>query len=73
MWTGEIKQVPYKVDRAGNGDVSINVDGKHYSPPEIAAMILQKLKQSAEDYLGSKVEQASNLDQGWVKQPFRAR
>ncbi|MEO6050744.1 MAG: molecular chaperone DnaK [Pyrinomonadaceae bacterium] len=54
----EIKQVPYKVDKAGNGDVSINVDGKHYSPPEIAAMVLQKLKQSAEDYLGSKVEQA---------------
>ena len=56
--TGEIKQVPYKVDKAGNGDVSINVDGKHYSPPEIAAMILQKLKQSAEDYLGAKVEKA---------------
>ena len=55
---GEIKQVPYKVDKAGNGDVSINVDGKHYSPPEIAAMVLQKLKQSAEDYLGSKVEKA---------------
>ncbi len=54
----EIKQVPYKVDKAGNGDVSINVEGKHYSPPEIAAMVLQKLKQSAEDYLGSKVEKA---------------
>ncbi|MBX7054924.1 MAG: molecular chaperone DnaK [Pyrinomonadaceae bacterium] len=54
----EIKQVPYKVDKAGNGDVSINVDGKHFSPPEIAAMVLQKLKQSAEDYLGSKVEKA---------------
>ena len=54
----EIKQVPYKVDTGGNGDVSINVDGKHYSPPEIAAMVLQKLKQSAEDYLGSKVEKA---------------
>ncbi|HQY66926.1 MAG TPA: molecular chaperone DnaK [Pyrinomonadaceae bacterium] len=54
----EIKQVPYKVDKGGNGDVSINVDGKHYSPPEIAAMVLQKLKQSAEDYLGSKVEKA---------------
>ncbi len=54
----EIKQVPYKVEKAGNGDVSIGVEGKSYSPPEIAAMILQKLKQSAEDYLGSKVDQA---------------
>ncbi|MGB7201050.1 MAG: molecular chaperone DnaK [Pyrinomonadaceae bacterium] len=55
---GEIKQVPYKVEKASNGDVRINVDGKQYNPPEIAAMVLQKLKQSAEDYLGSKVEQA---------------
>ena len=55
---GEIKQVPYKVEKAGNGDVRINVEGKQYSPPEVAAMVLQKLKQSAEDYLGSKVEKA---------------
>ncbi len=54
----EIKQVPYKVERASNGDVRISVDGKQYSPPEIAAMVLQKLKQSAEDYLGAKVEKA---------------
>ena len=54
----EIKQVPYKVEKASNGDVVIDAEGKKYSPPEIAAMILQKLKQSAEDYLGGKVEQA---------------
>ena len=54
----EIKQVPYKVEKASNGDVRISVDGKQYSPPEVAAMVLQKLKQSAEDYLGSKVEKA---------------
>ena len=54
----EIKQVPYKVEKASNGDVRISVEGKQYSPPEIAAMVLQKLKQSAEDYLGSTVEQA---------------
>jgi molecular chaperone DnaK len=54
----EIKQVPYKVEKADNGDVRINVDGKQYSPPEIAAMVLQKLKQSAEDYLGQKVDKA---------------
>ena len=54
----EIKQVPYKVEKAGNGDVRINAEGKQFSPPEISAMILQKLKQSAEDYLGSKVDKA---------------
>jgi len=55
---GEIKQVPYLVEKASNGDVRINADGKHFSPPEIAAMVLQKLKQSAEDYLGAKVDKA---------------
>jgi molecular chaperone DnaK len=54
----EIKQVPYKVDKAGNGDVRISAEGKQFSPPEVSAMILQKLKQSAEDYLGSKVDKA---------------
>ncbi len=56
--TEEISQVPYKVEKASNGDVRINVDGKQYSPPEIAAMVLQKLKKAAEDYLGSTVNQA---------------
>jgi molecular chaperone DnaK len=54
----EIKQVPYKVQAAGNGDVRVNAGGKDSSPPEISAMILQKMKQSAEDYLGQKVEKA---------------
>jgi molecular chaperone DnaK len=54
----EMKMVPYKVTRASNGDVRVEVDGKLYSPPEIAAMILQKLKQAAEDYLGEKVDRA---------------
>ena len=54
----EIKQVPFKVEKASNGDVRIDAEGKQYSPPEISAMILQKLKQSAEDYLGSKVDKA---------------
>ncbi|MEO6588214.1 MAG: Hsp70 family protein, partial [Pyrinomonadaceae bacterium] len=56
--SGEIQQVPYKVEKAGNGDVRINADGKQYSPPEIAAMVLQKLKKAAEDYLGAKVDKA---------------
>jgi molecular chaperone DnaK len=54
----EIKQVPYKVSQASNGDVRVVAGSKDYSPPEISAMILQKLKQSAEDYLGQKVTQA---------------
>jgi molecular chaperone DnaK len=54
----EMKMVPYKVERASNGDVRINIQGKQYSPPEISAMILQKLKQAAEAYLGEKVDRA---------------
>src|SRR6478672_2419794 len=57
--TEEIKQVPYKVQGSGTGgDVRIGAGGKEWSPPEISAMILQKMKQSAEDYLGQKVEKA---------------
>src|ERR671931_392849 len=56
--TEEIKQVPYKVKSAANGDVRVEAGGKEWSPPEISAMILQKLKQAAEDYLGQKVTQA---------------
>src|SRR5438067_10517304 len=54
----EMKMVPYKVTRASNGDARVEVQGKLYSPPEISAMILQKLKQAAEDYLGEKVDRA---------------
>ncbi len=54
----EIKQVPFKVTEASNGDVRIEALGKKYAPPEISAMILQKLKKAAEDYLGEKVEKA---------------
>ena len=54
----EMKMVPYTVVRAGNGDVRVKAGGKEYSPPEISAMILQKLKQAAEEYLGQTVTQA---------------
>src|SRR5438105_958023 len=54
----EMKMVPYKVTRASNNDARVEVQGKLYSPPEISAMILQKLKQAAEDYLGEKVDRA---------------
>ncbi|HMJ87699.1 MAG TPA: molecular chaperone DnaK [Vicinamibacterales bacterium] len=54
----EMKMVPYQVVRASNGDARVNAMGKEYSPPEISAMILQKLKQAAEEYLGQPVSKA---------------
>jgi molecular chaperone DnaK len=54
----EIKLVPYKVVKAPNGDVRIDIRGKQYSPPEISGMILRKLKEAAEAHLGEKVAQA---------------
>jgi molecular chaperone DnaK len=54
----EMKMVPYSVVRAGNGDVRVKAGDKEYSPPEVSAMILQKLKQAAEEYLGQSVTKA---------------
>ncbi len=54
----EMKMVPYEVARAGNGDVRIKAGGDEYAPPQISAMILQKLKQAAQDYLGQPVARA---------------
>lgn len=54
----EIKKVPYEVVSGPNGDARVKAGGKEYSPPEISAMVLQKMKQTAEDYLGSKVTKA---------------
>ena len=54
----EMKMVPYKVVRGDNGDARVEIMGKKYSPPEISAMILTKLKEAAESYLGEKVTQA---------------
>jgi molecular chaperone DnaK len=54
----EIKLVPYKVVKAGNNDARVEVRGKQYAPPEVSAMILRKLKEAAEAYLGEKVTQA---------------
>jgi len=50
--------LPYKIVRADNGDAWVEIRGKHYSPAEISAFILQKMKQTAEDYLGEKVSEA---------------
>jgi molecular chaperone DnaK len=54
----EIKTVPFKVVEGPNGDARVKIQDKEYTPPEISAMILQKMKQTAEDYLGQKVTEA---------------
>src|SRR5512134_1712863 len=54
----ESKMVPYKVGSAANGDVRVIAGGKDLAPPEISAMILQKMKDTAEQYLGEKVDKA---------------
>jgi molecular chaperone DnaK len=56
--TEEAKQVPYEVKEGKSGEAVVEIDGRPYSPPEISAMILQKMKQTAEDYLGEKVTEA---------------
>ena len=56
--TEEIKMVPYKVVRGPKEDARVEIEGKQFSPPEISALILQKLKDAAEDYLGEKVTEA---------------
>src|SRR5262245_54492922 len=53
-----LKHVPYEVKEAPNGDIRVVMGGKEYSPPEISAMILQKLKNDAEAYLGEAITQA---------------
>ena len=54
----EISRVPYKVERGENNTPRVDIDGRLYTPQEISAMILQKMKKTAEDYLGQKVTDA---------------
>ena len=60
--TKEVKtateRLPYRILAASNGDTHVEIQGKQYSPPEVSAMILQKIKQTAEDFLGEKVTEA---------------
>ena len=56
--TSEQKLVPYRVEKAANGDAGVGIGDKHFSPPEVSAMILAKLKADAESYLGETVTQA---------------
>ena len=53
-----MKVLPYKVVKADNGDAWVEIRGKKYSPAEVSAMVLQKMKQTAEDHLGEKVTEA---------------
>ena len=54
----EIGMVPYKVQQTSNGDARVKIDDKEFAPPEISAMVLQKLKEAAEDHLGEKITEA---------------
>jgi molecular chaperone DnaK len=54
----DIKILPYKISKASNGDASVSIRGKDYSSAEISAMILQKMRETAEDYLGEKITEA---------------
>ncbi len=54
----EIGRVPYKVVKGDNNTVRIDIDGRQYTPQEISAMVLQKMKKTAEDYLGHEVTEA---------------
>lgn len=54
----DIKVLPYKIVKASNGDAGISIKGKDYSPAELSAMVLVKMKETAEDYLGEKVTEA---------------
>ena len=54
----DIKMVPYKIDKADNGDAWVNVNGEKMSPPQISAQVLQKMKKTAEDFLGEDIQEA---------------
>jgi molecular chaperone DnaK len=54
----EMRMVPYQVTRASNGDVRVKIGNEEFAPPQISAMVLQKLKQAADDYLGQSVTKA---------------
>src|SRR5258708_34581861 len=63
--------VPYKIVRAGNGDAWLEADGKTYSPSQISAFVLQKMKDTAAAYLGPQVEQAANTGPAYFHGPPR--
>jgi len=56
--TKEVKRVPYKVIKGDNNTPRVKIDDRNYSPQELSAMVLQKMKKTAEDYLGQEVTEA---------------
>src|SRR6202030_1418993 len=66
-----MKSVPYKITRASNGDARVMLGGREYSPPEVSAMILQKLKTDAEAKLGEKITQAVITVPAYFNDPQR--
>ena len=67
----DLKVLPYKIDAADNGDARVWMGDRAYSPPELSAMILQKLKAAAEDYLGEAVEEAIITVPAYFNDPQR--
>ena len=67
----EIKRTPFKVVKGSNGNPVVDIDGKQYTPQEISAMVLQKMKQTAEDYLGQTVDSAVITVPAWFNNEQR--
>ena len=67
----EVKRVSFPVNRGSNGNPVVNIDGKNYTPQEISAMILQKMKKTAEDYLGTTVDRAVITVPAWFNNEQR--
>ena len=61
----EIKRTPYKIVKGSNGNPVVDINGKQYTPQEISAIVLQKMKQTAEDYLGISVDGAVITVPAW--------
>jgi len=67
----DLKNLPYKVVRASNGDAWVEARGKHYSPSQIGAFVLTKMKETAEAYLGQTVKEAVVTVPAYFNDPQR--
>ena len=69
--SNEVNRMSYKVSKASNGNTVVEIDDRKYTPQEISAMVLQKMKQTAEDYLGQKVSRAVITVPAWFNNEQR--